>query len=223
MQTLRHHRPSASMVVACLALFVALGGVGYAAVTINGKDILNETVTGKKLKDGTIAGTQVKRDGLGGGAIKESSLGPVPSAQSATTAGTAENATTARSADVAAKATTAESAAKASTADNALALGGVAAAQHLNGYEVVTGTSGPSVPEPSALEAVATCPAGKVVVGGGSRIDAPPDEILPAALQRDAPAGPATAPNQWVAKAIATSETAWGWSLTVTAICVNAP
>ena len=33
--------------VACLALFAALGGSAYAAVTITGKDIQNGTVTGK--------------------------------------------------------------------------------------------------------------------------------------------------------------------------------
>jgi hypothetical protein len=37
-------------VVAYLALFAALGGSAYAAVTVTGKDIKNGTVTGKDVK-----------------------------------------------------------------------------------------------------------------------------------------------------------------------------
>jgi hypothetical protein len=50
----RIRRPSPSMGVALVALFIALGGTGYAAVKINGKDIKNGTVTGKKLKNRTL-------------------------------------------------------------------------------------------------------------------------------------------------------------------------
>src|ERR1044072_7349073 len=48
------HRPSAALIVACLALFVALGGVGYAAATINGKDIVKGTITAKQVKDRSL-------------------------------------------------------------------------------------------------------------------------------------------------------------------------
>jgi hypothetical protein len=34
-------RPSPSMAVALIALFVALGGTGYAALTITGKNVKN--------------------------------------------------------------------------------------------------------------------------------------------------------------------------------------
>ena len=50
----RIRRPSPSMCVALVALFIALGGTGYAAVKINGKNIKNGTVTGKKLKNRTL-------------------------------------------------------------------------------------------------------------------------------------------------------------------------
>lgn len=210
MKALLRHRPSASMVIACLALFVALGGVGYAAATFNGKNIINGTVTGKKLKNGTITGTQVKKNGLGGGSIKESSLGTVPSAQSATTAGTAANAT---------KATTAETAVKATTAENAVTLNGVAAAQYLNGYQVVTASVGPA--SSPTQQVFVNCPAGKVLIGGGSSIGGTPGTDV--ALQRDLPIGPADAPNQWFGQAVEVIPTATDWSLSATAICVNAP
>ena len=47
-------RPSPSMGVALVALFIALGGTGYAALTINGKNIKNGTISGKKLKNRTL-------------------------------------------------------------------------------------------------------------------------------------------------------------------------
>src|SRR5581483_8599661 len=49
----RPKRPSASMVVACLALFVGLGGGAYAATQINGNQIQNGTVGLKKLTPDT--------------------------------------------------------------------------------------------------------------------------------------------------------------------------
>jgi hypothetical protein len=62
------------MVVALAALFVALGGSGYAAVQINGKTIKNRSIAGKKLKNNTLTGRQ----------IRESRLGTVPRARDAT-------------------------------------------------------------------------------------------------------------------------------------------
>jgi len=71
--------PSPAMAISLLALFVALGGTGYAAVKLNGKNIKNRTIAGKKLKNNTLTGKQ----------IKESKLGTVPKAKVATTAKTA--------------------------------------------------------------------------------------------------------------------------------------
>lgn len=53
----KQHRiaPSASMIVACLALFVALGGVGYAAATINSAQIQNNAIKSVDIKNRGIA------------------------------------------------------------------------------------------------------------------------------------------------------------------------
>lgn len=51
-------------VLALAALFVALGGVSYAAATIHGKDIKNGTITTKKLKNGTVTNAKVKKGSL---------------------------------------------------------------------------------------------------------------------------------------------------------------
>jgi hypothetical protein len=111
--------------MASIAVFVALGGVGYAATTISGNKIVKGTVGAGKLKNGTLTSAQVKQNSLTGGVIDESSLSTVPSAQtaqtaqSATTATTATKATTAGSADTAKSATTAEHALSADTATKA--------------------------------------------------------------------------------------------------------
>jgi hypothetical protein len=53
----KQHRiaPSASMIVACVALFVALGGVGYAAATINSAQIQNNAIKSVDIKNRGIA------------------------------------------------------------------------------------------------------------------------------------------------------------------------
>src|SRR5436853_5149195 len=68
-------------VVSTLALILALGGVSYAAVRINGKTIKDRTVTAKKIKKNSLTGNE----------INELKLGKVPSAalaDNATNAGT---------------------------------------------------------------------------------------------------------------------------------------
>jgi hypothetical protein len=97
-------RPSPATVISLIALFVALGGSGYAAVKISGKNIANKsiagsklknrTITGAKLKNRTITGGKLKRNTLTGSEIQESMLGQVPSASKAETATNATNAQT---------------------------------------------------------------------------------------------------------------------------------
>jgi hypothetical protein len=93
-------RPSPAMIVAIIAVFLAAGGVGYAASTINGKVLKNRSVAGKKLKKNTLTGTE----------IRESKLGKVPKAKRADTATNATHANTADTATNAGHATTADTA-----------------------------------------------------------------------------------------------------------------
>jgi hypothetical protein len=109
--TRRIPRPSVALVVAFAALFAALGGTGYAALKITGKNIVNGTVTGADVDNKSLGGKELKPDTLGGDQIKESALGTVP------------DATHAASAD---SAISAQTAAKAADAD---AVGGIPAAQ----------------------------------------------------------------------------------------------
>lgn len=55
-------------VTSLLALFVALGGSSYAAVTISGSQIRNGTITGAKIKSGTLQAKHFKAGQLQRGA-----------------------------------------------------------------------------------------------------------------------------------------------------------
>ena len=72
-------RVSYANVVSTLALVLALGGVSYAAVRINGKSIKDRTVGAKKIKKNSLTGTE----------INELKLGKVPAAALADSAGNA--------------------------------------------------------------------------------------------------------------------------------------
>jgi hypothetical protein len=69
----RVRRPSPSILIACLALFLALGGGVYAAAK-------SSKISGSKIKKSSIAGNRLKKDTLTGKQIKESTLVTVPSA-----------------------------------------------------------------------------------------------------------------------------------------------
>jgi hypothetical protein len=90
--TRRVPRPSIAIVVAFAALFIALGGTGYAALKISGKNIINGTVTGIDVDNESLGGKELKPDTLGGTQINESALGTVPGAQHAATADSAAKA-----------------------------------------------------------------------------------------------------------------------------------
>jgi len=52
-------RPSPELVIALLALFFALGGIGYAAATIGTSDIKNGAVTEEKLHDNAVTSVKI--------------------------------------------------------------------------------------------------------------------------------------------------------------------
>lgn len=91
---IRSHVTSAH-VIALVALFVALGGISWAAATapknsvatksikknaVTNAKIKNNAVTGRKIKSSTILSSDVKNDALTGSDINESTLGAVPEA-----------------------------------------------------------------------------------------------------------------------------------------------
>ena len=106
-------RPSPALVVAVLALIVALGGTGYAAVTlpahsVGNKQLKRRAVTTSKIHHNAVTGSKVENNTLKGRDIDESRLAQVPDAHHADVAGTATSAGAANSAANAANAANAD-------------------------------------------------------------------------------------------------------------------
>jgi hypothetical protein len=99
-------RPSPALVIACLALFVALGGTVLAATKIDGKMIKVRSLPGNRVEVGSLPGNRVASHSLKGDQIEVDTLGEVPSAAHADSADSARHAQTATAADHAADATT---------------------------------------------------------------------------------------------------------------------
>jgi hypothetical protein len=108
-------RPSASMIVALTALFVALSGGAYAAMNIPAN-----SVGTKQLKKASVTAAKIKKGALLGSAV----VGTVAAANNATNASHASSADNATNAAHATSADNATNAGHASTADNATNLGG---------------------------------------------------------------------------------------------------
>lgn len=86
--------PSPAMLVALLALFAALGGTSYAALSagsITSRELRDGTIRNADVKKGTLRAQEIKRDSLNGTVVKEealdaSRLGNVRTASRATVA-----------------------------------------------------------------------------------------------------------------------------------------
>ncbi len=108
--------------MATAAVFIALGGVGYATIVLP-----LHSVGTRQLKDNAVIGSKVKNHSLTGADIDLSKVGQVPSAghaasaDSATLSSHATTAGNATNADNATHATTADNASHAATADSAAA------------------------------------------------------------------------------------------------------
>lgn len=108
--------PSPALLIACLALFVALGGTVLAATKIDGRTIRVKSLPGNRLTVGSLPGNRLQRGTIPGsrlapGSVKAKqidvdSLGPVPSATHADAADSARRAQTAIAAEHAADAST---------------------------------------------------------------------------------------------------------------------
>jgi hypothetical protein len=83
------HVPSPAMIVACVALFIAMGGTSYAAATlaansvgtkqikknaVTSAKIKSAAVTAAKVKDGTLTGAKIQDGTLTGAKIQDGSV-----------------------------------------------------------------------------------------------------------------------------------------------------
>ncbi len=86
-------RPSSATIIAFVALFIALGGTGYAAFSLP-----KNSVGTKQLKNGAVTTTKIKNRAVTASKINTSGL-IVPNALNANSAGSATNATNATNAN----------------------------------------------------------------------------------------------------------------------------
>ena len=63
---LRKTRPTPATIISVLALVVATGGTSYAALSITGKDVVNQSLSGKDIENQSITGKDVKNASLKG-------------------------------------------------------------------------------------------------------------------------------------------------------------
>jgi hypothetical protein len=197
MKRRRLPRPSPALLVACLALFVALGGTVLAATKIDGRTIRVKSLPGNRLtvgslpgnrlRAGTIAGRRLAPGSVTGKQIDVGSLGPVPSAVHADAADSARRAQTAIAAEHATDATTI----------NGRAVGCREGTRQFAG---ACWDLRPSEAAVTALEAAAAC----VAVGGE----------LPQSLQlrvfEDSPGVTIDAGGEWLNEVWVTTELAYG-------------
>ncbi|MFN2616379.1 MAG: hypothetical protein ABR581_04555 [Thermoleophilaceae bacterium] len=82
MRRLLRYRPSPALVISCIALFLAMGGVSWALATgsITTREIKNSTIRSRDIHNRTIRGKDVHRNTLTGSRVRESTLGTVPRA-----------------------------------------------------------------------------------------------------------------------------------------------
>ncbi len=99
-------RPSPALAIACLALFVALGGTVLAATKIDGRKIKVKSLPGNRLQVGSVPGNRIAAHSLTGPQIQADTLAEVPNATHADSADAARRAQTAIAADHATDATT---------------------------------------------------------------------------------------------------------------------
>jgi hypothetical protein len=194
MGKLRRVRPSPALLVAVIALFVSLGGIGYAASKITTSDIKNGAVTTKKLHNKAVTTKKIKNNAVTGAKAKESSFGQVPDAAHANNA---DNATNANSANTA----------------NGVAAGSVGAAGLKNTYTAVSG--GTAAGANTYASGQADCNAGDKVLGGGYAWLANPGTDAGTEYSTPDPFG--DNPVRWIAKA----RTSVANTLFVWAVCLR--
>jgi hypothetical protein len=78
-------RPTYAQVTATLALFVALGGTGYAATTIGTSQIANNAITTPKIKNAAVNTAKLRNTAVTGAKIASNAVGTAKIANAAVT------------------------------------------------------------------------------------------------------------------------------------------
>lgn len=211
-------RPSAGLVVSIIALIVALGGTSYAAVnlpanTVGNKQLRNGAVTAPKIARNAVRSSQVKDGSLlagdfAPGQLKSGLAGPAgPKGEPGSPGPTGPKGDPGQPGP-----------------QGVQGVQGERGPAGFSGYEQVTVEEHSNVAMSIYTDATATCPTGKVVVGGGAEIRGanpidPPSNAGPGVVLDGSRPFNAT---QWVASSHLIPGFLGTWTLRVTVICANA-
>ena len=189
------HPPSAALVIACLALGIALGGTGSAAVL----NVPDGSVTTAKIKNGAVTTAKLKND-----AVTVDKL-----AANAVTSGQVKNGTLLKD----------------DFKSGQLPAGppGPAGPRGVPGPKGAPGVSGlervdaaTSSSSANSKSVVATCPSGKRVIGGGAQ--ATGSGANKVSINQNFPD---SSGNKWNAQAVEVVSTGQPWLLQSYALCAN--
>jgi hypothetical protein len=165
----RHLNPAT--VIACIALFAALGGAAVAAKTaskVKTQNLVNGAVTTAKLRNGAVTTGKLRNGGVTGQKIAAATIGSGQLANGSV-----------RSGQLGGQVVTEPKIKNGAVTESKLGTGAVSSgkvaptflAQLLKNVTYVTETSENNSEEEKSV--TAKCPAGKEVIGGGARINAP--------------------------------------------------
>jgi hypothetical protein len=199
----RTRRPSGATLIACTALFLALGGTSVAATVLSGSSLKNGSVTRAKIAAGAIdskrlASNAVAKGKIAGGAVTQGAIanGAVGPGQ------------------LAAGSVTSAALASGSVTGPALASGAVS--WKTLGAQVVS-SAATTIPVNQFATVTAACPSGSVAVSGGESFGDPSTQFV----IQSGPSSASGAPTGWSATGGNPSTTAAG-TMTVFAVCISA-
>lgn len=208
-------RPSYANAMATVAVFIALGGTSYAAVSISGNQIQNNTVTSKDLRNNSVHGKDIRRGTVTSSDVRDYSLlardfkaGQLPPGTRGEPGSTGPEGP--RGAD----------GPQGSEGDPGPAgPQGPTGAPGVSGLERVVAGSVNNSDSPKS--AVATCPAGKKVLGTGSFVQGGASGSPPNVLTDVAVLATLVDTSLTTVQALAAEEESTGanWGLTVYAMC----
>lgn len=198
-------------VLASVAIFAALGGGAFAATKA-----AKNSVVSKSIKNGQVKSQDVKDDSLTGADINEGMLDLPSAPSSASPSGPAggDLAGTYPNPSIKDGAVTSAKVADDSLGATDLAANSVAGNELAVGYQLVSASSASN--SDTTKTATATCPIGKLAVGGGGFVGGLGSEIVGVTEQ-----GPTNDGTQWQATGAELSATGSNWTVEAHAVCVD--
>jgi hypothetical protein len=212
----RHLNPAT--VIACIALFAALGGAAVAAKTaskVKTQNLVNGAVTTAKLRNGAVTTSKLRNGAVTGQKIAPATIGSGQLANGSV-----------RSDQLGGQVVTEPKIKNGAVTENKLGAGSVGSGkltssflgQLVRNVTYVTETSPNDSEEEKTI--TANCPAGKEVIGGGARINAPAKSKVAVSASY-----PFVASNNartgWIASGRETPEEPESWQVVAYAICAE--